>query len=88
MDLHNNIKVDHKDITLSRLCYYLSESTRGTNTKTMFFSSYMYAYIYMYMVKEIAPTYANVFMYYVNIHFFLHLMYDQLLISDISMTFF
>ena len=31
------IKVDYKDITLSRLCYYLSESTRGTNTKTMFF---------------------------------------------------
>ena len=30
------IKVDKKDITLSRLCYYLSESTRGTNTKTMF----------------------------------------------------
>ena len=36
------IKVDYKDITLSRLCYYLSQSTRGTNTKTMFFSPYIY----------------------------------------------
>ena len=36
------IKVDQKDITLSRLCYYLSESTRGTNTKTMFSSPYIY----------------------------------------------
>ena len=37
------IKDDYKDITLSRLChYYFSESTRGTNTKTMFFSPYIY----------------------------------------------
>ena len=35
------IKVDYKDITLSRLCYYLSESTRGTHTRTMFFSPYL-----------------------------------------------
>ena len=34
----------YKDITLSRLCYYLSESTRGTNTKTMFFH-HIYIYI-------------------------------------------
>ena len=41
------IKVDYKDITLSRLChYYLSESTCGTNTKTMFFSPYTYIHIY------------------------------------------
>ena len=40
------IKVDQKDITLSRLCYYLSESTRGTNANTMFFSPYVYIYIY------------------------------------------
>ena len=39
--------VDQKDITLSRLCYYLSESTRGTNNKTMFFSPYIYIYIYI-----------------------------------------
>ena len=36
------IKVDLKYITLSRLCYYLSESTRGTNAMTMFFSPYIY----------------------------------------------
>ena len=36
----------YKDITLSRLCYYLSESTRGTNTKTMFFN-HIYIYIYI-----------------------------------------
>ena len=30
------INVNLKDITLSRLCYYLSESTRGTNTKLCF----------------------------------------------------
>ena len=41
------IKVDQKDITYSRLCYYLSESTRGTNNKTMFFSPYIYIYIYI-----------------------------------------
>ena len=58
------IKVDYEDITLSRLCYYLSESTRGTNTNTMFFSTYIhtlhiytYAYIYIYIYIYInTPT--------------------------------
>ena len=31
---------------MSRLCYYLSESTRGMNTKTMYYSPYIYIYIY------------------------------------------
>ena len=35
------IKVDYKDITLSPLCCYSSESTRGTNTKITFFSPYI-----------------------------------------------
>ena len=35
------IKNDWEDITLSRLCYYLSESTRGTSTKTMLCSQYI-----------------------------------------------
>ena len=49
------IKVDLKGVTLSRIFifyyyyyyYYLSESTRGTNNKTMFFSPYIYVYIYI-----------------------------------------
>ena len=36
------IKVEQKDLTLSRLCFYLSESTRGTNTKTMSSSPYIH----------------------------------------------
>ena len=48
------IKVDYKDITLSRLChYYLSESTRGTNTKTMFFLPYIYIYISLTEIAQI-----------------------------------
>ena len=42
MCLSLSINVDQEDITLFRLCYYLSESTRGTNTKTMFFTIYIY----------------------------------------------
>ena len=47
-----NGKVDYKDITLSRLCYYLSESKRGTNTKTMFFH---YIYIHIVLLFIICP---------------------------------
>ena len=43
----------HLDITLSRLCYYLSESTRGTNTKTMFCSPYIYTYICIHIYTHI-----------------------------------
>ena len=46
------IKVNQKDITLSRLCYYLSESARGTNTKTTHICIYIYickcACVYIY----------------------------------------
>ena len=56
------IKVDQKDITLSRLCYYLSESTRGPNTKTMFLSPCMRIYIYyLYVLDEgsLLPKYRD-----------------------------
>ena len=43
------IKVHQKDITLTRLCYYLSESIRGTNNKTVFLSLFIYIYIYIYI---------------------------------------
>ena len=47
------IKVDYKDITLSRLCYYLSESTNGTNTKTMFCSLFIGNHTYIYIVANV-----------------------------------
>ena len=55
------IKVDYKDITLSRLCYYLSVSTGGTNTKTMFCSPYIYIYI----------LYIYLFMQYIHMHVYI-----------------
>ena len=41
-DVSDLMKVDLREITLSRLCQYLSESTRGTITKTMLSSPYIY----------------------------------------------
>ena len=47
-------KVELKGITLSRLCYHSSESTRGTNTTLCLayhicYICYIYIYIYIYV---------------------------------------
>ena len=60
------IKVDYKDITLYRLCYYLSESTRGTHTKTMFFSPYIYIYMCISIHMHV----------YIYIYIYIHRQFD------------
>ena len=61
-----NVSKQTQTQTLSRLCYYLSESKRGTNTKTMFFSPYIYIYKYSIFSMDVHSWF-----YFFSIVFFL-----------------